>query len=226
MGAKKVKTVYLVRHGQSDDNALPVFQSLNSPLSLKGKLQAETIANRLKNHTIDVIISSPLPRAQQTAEYISKSVDKAVTYSDLFVERIKPSKLEGKPWKDKVANDLWRNWERTLYASGIRVEDGENYDDTILRVDNAIKYLTQLEEESIVIVSHGHFIRTLVARILLGEKLTGDILKHFQERTFMENTGITILLYKDGFEEDFDWRLLTLNDDTHFTIQSNKEITG
>jgi hypothetical protein len=32
----------------------------------------------------------------------------------------------------------------------------------------------------------------------------------------MENTAITVLLYKDAFEEDECWRLWTYNDHAHF----------
>lgn len=226
MANQKLKTVYLIRHGQSEDNAAPVFQSVDSPLSKNGIHQAEAIAERMADHKVDKIISSPLQRAKQTAEHISRSVGTNVQYSDLFVERIKPKNLNGKPWSDELAMQLWRDWEESLYTSNLRVEDGENYDDIIARADLALNYLSDTEADSIVVVSHGHFIRTLITRVLLGDKLTGPILKHFLDRTSIENTGITILLYKDAFEEGFKWRLLTLNDDTHFTIQPNTVITG
>ena len=40
------KVVYFVRHGQSEDNVAPVFQSPDSPLSAVGRNQAARIAAR------------------------------------------------------------------------------------------------------------------------------------------------------------------------------------
>jgi Fructose-2,6-bisphosphatase len=41
------KTVYLIRHGQSEDNVREVFQSPESPLTKKGEKQAKNIAKRI-----------------------------------------------------------------------------------------------------------------------------------------------------------------------------------
>lgn len=96
MSQKKI--VYIVRHGQSVDTALPVFQSDNSPLSDKGLQQALKIADRTKHLHFDALISSPQPRAKQTAHAIAEVTGKKIEFSDLFKERIKPSAINGKPW--------------------------------------------------------------------------------------------------------------------------------
>ena len=100
MSVKQKKTVYFVRHGQSIDNTLPVLHSKDSPLSETGKQQAKDLAQRLATVNFEIIISSPLPRAKETASYISESSDKKVIYSDLFIERRKPEIISGKPWAD------------------------------------------------------------------------------------------------------------------------------
>lgn len=216
MNLKQKKTVYFVRHGQSVDNVSPVFQSINSPLSEKGESQAKNIAERLSSLQFETLIASPVQRAKETAEYIAEATGKGVVFSDLFVERIKPSEIDGKPWTDAEANKVWRAWEETLYTPGSRISDGENYDDTIVRVDKALKFLEDRTESTIAIVTHGYFLRAMVARVLLGDDLTGPIMKRFQERASVENTAITVLNYRDAFEEDFAWRLWTLNDHSHF----------
>lgn len=132
------------------------------------------------------------------------------------MERIKPSEIDGKPWTDAEANKVSRAWEETLYTPGSRISDGENYDDTIVRVDKALKFLEDRTESTIAIVTHGYFLRAMVARVLLGDDLTGPIMKKFQERVSVENTAITVLDYRDAFEEDFAWRLWTLHDHPHF----------
>jgi broad specificity phosphatase PhoE len=205
-----------VRHGQSIDNASPVFQSVDSPLSKKGIDQAKYIAERLSTIQFETLIASPVQRAKETAGYIAEKTDKSTVFSDLFVERIKPDEIDGKPWTDQKANEIWRKWEETLYTPGLRVSNGENFDDTIVRADRALAFLEARPESILTVVTHGYFLRAIVARVLLGNDLTGPIMKRFQERTSVENTAITVLNYRDAFEEDFAWRLWTLNDHSHF----------
>lgn len=215
MSSKQKKTIYFIRHGQSVDNASPVFQSVGSPLSKKGIAQAKSIAEQLSTIPFEALIASPMPRAKETAEFISEKTGKQIVFSDLLVERIKPTEIDGKPWDNEEANKVWRAWEKTLYTSGPRVSDGENYDDTVARVDKALAFLELRPESALTVVTHGYFLRAIVARVLLGDNLTGTIMKRFQERASIENTAITVLQYRDAFEEDFAWRLWTLNDHSH-----------
>ncbi len=216
MSSKQKKTVYFVRHGQSVDNVSPVIQSIHSPLSEVGKQQAENIANVLSHVSFELLIASPVKRAKQTAEYIAEKTKKDIVFSELFVERIKPSEIDGKPWEDKEAESIWRKWNESLCTPGSRVSDGENYDDIVERVDKALAYLEARQESNIVVVTHGYFLRTIVARVLLGEELNGATMKRLQEHAYIENTAITVIEYRDSFERDFDWHLMTLNDQSHF----------
>ena len=209
------KVVYFVRHGQSVDNAAPVFQALSSPLSPLGQEQAEDIATRVSEISFDTIIASPVLRAKQTSEIIAKKTNKIIKYSDLFIERIKPKSIDGKPFTDQLASQIWRQWETSLFTPGMRVEDGENYDDIVSRADKALAFLNNQPEQSMVVVTHGYFLRTMVARAILGNLLNGELFQKFQSSVGMENTGLTILKYKAAFEEDPCWRLWTYNDHAH-----------
>ena len=131
------------------------------------------------------------------------------------MERVKPDAILGKPYIDTKANLLWKEWERSLYTSGTRIDDGENFDDLILRADKALDFLEKRTETSIVVVSHGYFLRTIIARVLLGNSLSGENFHSFQKYISMENTAITILKFESAFEEDICWRLDTYNDYSH-----------
>lgn len=209
------KTVYFVRHGQSVANTTPTFQESDSPLSEKGKEQAETIAKRASHLTFEALIASPLARAKQTAEAIQKVSGKVPEYSDLFAECMKPGGVNGKPFTDAAAEGLWRKWQESLYTPGTRIEDGENYADIVARVDAGLEYLKDRPEKSLVVVTHGFFLRTLVARVLLGDFISGDILRRFVTSATTENTGLTVLHYRTGFEEEARWRLWIYNDHAH-----------
>lgn len=213
--SKIEKIVYFVRHGQSADNVAPVFQSPNSPLNEKGKKQAESIAQRVSKLSFDALIASPFERAKQTAEAIAKATGKRAEYSDLFVERVKPTYINGKPYTDEKANTLWREWEKSLYTPGTRAEGGENFDDLVARADKALTFLQNRTEQSLVVVTHGYFLRTIVARVLLGELLSGEAFRNIQRTAAMENTGLTVLQYSESFEEKPAWRLWIYNDHAH-----------
>lgn len=209
------KVVYFVRHGQSQGNAAPVFQAKDSPLSEKGFRQAEFIATRVSSVPFDKLIASPLKRSCQTAEIISKAVNKSITFSDLFVERIKPSSIDGKYYADSSANNVWRRWEESLVTSGKTVEDGENYEQIVKRADQALDYLKQQSEKTLVVVTHGYFLHTLIARVLLTDSLTSESFKKFQRVVSTENTGVTAMVYEGVFEQEPCWRLRIYNDHAH-----------
>lgn len=209
------KVVYFIRHGQSEHNVAPVFQSPDSPLSEFGRKQAQSIAERVSKLSFEAFIASPFARAKETADIISETTGKEYELSDLFVERMKPSVVNGKPYEDKEASGIWKEWEKSLYIEGMRVADGENFDDLVARADKALKYLQDRPEKSLVVVTHGFFLRTLIARILIGGSLSGEAHFRFQKSASMENTGITVIRYQSNFEQPDSWRLWIYNDHSH-----------
>jgi probable phosphoglycerate mutase len=209
------KTVYFVRHGQSEDNAAPVFQSPDSPLSELGRSQARRVAGRVSKLSFEALIASPFQRAKETAEAIARVTGMEPEYSELFTERRKPACLNGKPYNDERVNAIWREWERSFYTPGMRVADGENFGDLIRRADNALAFLKDRDERSLAVVTHGFFLGTIVARALLGDMLSGEALRRFQRMVSMENTGLTVMRYRQAFEEEPAWRLWTYNDHAH-----------
>ena len=144
----RAKVVYFVRHGQSEDNVAPVFQSPDSPLSAVGRQQAERIAARVAKLSFAVLLASPYRRAHETADVISKVTGKTPELCALFTERVKPTSVNGKPFTDAKADQVWRAWIQSLSTPGMRVEDGENYDDLIRRADAALALLQDRAEPS------------------------------------------------------------------------------
>lgn len=180
MSKSQDKTIYFVRHGQSIDNVSPVFQGVSSPLSAEGEKQAELIANRLKHVEFDALVASPVKRAKQTAEAISKATSRDIRFSELFVERIKPTSVgEGKPWTDPEAQRIWREWDETYLSAdpATKFEDGENYAEIIKRAEDALNYLLNQPEQKIVVVTHGYFLRTLISYALFDKNLTPHIMR-------------------------------------------------
>lgn len=210
------KTVYLVRHGQSEQNTKPVFQGIDSPLSDQGRQQAQQIARRVSKLEFETLISSPYERAKETAEIIGKVTGKSPEFSDLFVERKKPSSVSGRPHSDEKASATYKEWDKTMYTQGSRIEDGENFDDLNERAEKSLSFLASRPESTLVVVTHGNFLRTILTRILLGDALSGEAVRNIRKAlSSAENTSISVLHYRDDFEEDFDWHLWIYNDHAH-----------
>ena len=74
--------LYLVRHGQDIDNAAGVLNGhRDEPLTTKGRREARDCARRLKSARIDIVVSSPLKRALETAQIVAG----AWSYSETIV---------------------------------------------------------------------------------------------------------------------------------------------
>ena len=60
-------TIYLARHGQTEENLERIFQGhLPGRLTEEGKKQAEQLGERLKDIHLDAVVSSDLQRVQDT----------------------------------------------------------------------------------------------------------------------------------------------------------------
>jgi isoleucyl-tRNA synthetase/broad specificity phosphatase PhoE len=77
-GAKSEKSVEVtvVRHGETDWNAQGKIQGceVDMPLNEKGKMQVEELAKTLKAKDFDVILSSDMKRAQESADILAQKL--------------------------------------------------------------------------------------------------------------------------------------------------------
>ncbi|WP_456265429.1 MULTISPECIES: histidine phosphatase family protein [unclassified Bacillus (in: firmicutes)] len=81
-------TICLVRHGETDWNAAKRIQGRTDiPLNDTGKWQAEQTGLYLKDVHWDVVISSPLTRAKETAHLILNHVHAPLVIMEDFIER-------------------------------------------------------------------------------------------------------------------------------------------
>lgn len=208
------KVIYAVRHGESEANVLPIYQGESVPLTSTGIAQAYFVAERLAGLPIEALLSSTMVRARETAREIERRTKLSAEHHDIFVERIKPSSICGKPYADSTAAQKWARWNESFYSEGPRVEDGETFGDIVARADLALAFLLERPERVIALVSHGYFLRVVAARILLGTHLTGTLLRGFQGRMEMMNTGISVLRHESRFDGTR-WCLWSYNDHSH-----------
>ena len=72
--------IHFARHGESTANTLHVFSNRQAdhPLTEKGKAQAAALAVQLTDKGFSAFYSSPIPRAVETAQIISNTIQHAV----------------------------------------------------------------------------------------------------------------------------------------------------
>ncbi len=217
-----MKTIYLVRHGQSENNAAGTYNTPDAPLSELGKRQAEEIATRCAKLQVDAIIASPMTRARDTAEIVGARTGKTVETSELFMERRMATSLQGKSRKDPKVIEIMKEMNAHLADPEYRYEDGESFHDLIARALACLDYLEKRPEESLVVVTHGFFMHIIAAAVIFGKELTGDECSHIlRGLQVMRNTGLTVLSYEeadarnsiDGFGSP--WQLRVWNDHAH-----------
>lgn len=209
-----MKTVYLVRHGESEGNVDAVFQGADSPLTEVGKKQAAYVAERCAKLPIEAFIASSMLRAQETAHIIEGVIGKKTETSELFVERIRPSSIVGKSRQDAEAVALEDLWWKSLAGDAPKVDDGEDFEQLKERARQALQYLEGRPEENILVVTHGFFLRALVAYTLFGDALTAKDFKPFMNGMFTANTGISVLRHSTKKKEQ-PWHVWIWNDHSH-----------
>lgn len=87
------RKIYLLRHGQSTFNALPQTSSddptlIDAPLSELGRQQVAVIAKEVQQLQVDLIVTSPLTRALQTAIAVVPSLSSPILVHPLLRERL------------------------------------------------------------------------------------------------------------------------------------------
>ena len=106
-------TIFLVRHGETVDNARQIMQGqTQGMLNEKGREQARLVAERLSTEPIDAVVASDLQRAIETAEIIAQPHGLSVVTMPLLRERDWGSftgrfipDLRGEVWPDDIESE-------------------------------------------------------------------------------------------------------------------------
>ncbi|WP_164508314.1 histidine phosphatase family protein [Companilactobacillus kedongensis] len=190
--------LYFVRHGKTEWNLEGKYQGGHgdSPLLPESMEDIKLLAKRLNDVNIANAYTSPLPRAKTTAETLISDMNQTVTLTvvdglrefDLgIMEGQKFVKLEKE--MPEVIHAF--RYEPIDYDSD-RIK-GESFEEVAKRTTAAVKKIVSENDEnaSIVIVSHGAALVTLI-QSLLGTKIA-DIRKDGG----LSNTSLTHLQYSN-----------------------------
>ncbi len=209
-----MKKFYFVRHGESDSNKDRIAQDSSSSLSEGGLEQARLIAERFKKIEIDEIVSSSMERAKETALVIASALNKEILFTDFLIERRKPSAVHGLSLKSKEYKEIMK-FVYDGYRRGEPYSDEESIEDLRARAKIAIEYLFKVPGDSILILTHGIFLKVILVYLVFGEKFSAEEFLKISSFLQMSNTGITLCTYDEGPEPWEKWRLVTWNDHAH-----------
>lgn len=200
--------VLLIRHGQSRGNAEGRFGGhTDTPLSARGRRQAEATAKALAKEKFNRIYSSDLKRAVETANPLAKLTCAPLEATDAFRER-SVGVMEGLTFEEAAAQYpeqyaalLHRDFEHVLLG-------GESYRQTLDRAATKLDEIIQKHKGGrIAVFTHTGAICILILH-LMGA-LDSPELKPVWIAT--SNCGISRFdLRDDGFV-----RVLALNDTRH-----------
>ena len=142
---------------------------IDAPLNETGMKQAEDLAAALSGD-FDIIISSTLKRASQTAEVIKQRFDKPLVFNKLLEERSFGS-FAGKSW-DEIEQKTHNKVNRVIDAKeqyNFRPYGGESVEDVRQRLVRFIEESKRnYHDKIILVVTHGGIVR--LAHHLFSEK--------------------------------------------------------
>jgi probable phosphoglycerate mutase len=164
-------TLILVRHGETAHTVEKRFSSglggVDPGLTSEGRDQARAVADWLSPlaESLDVLVSSPVRRAAETAEIVGARLEKPVSIDDAFAEMDFGS-WDGLTYEEVLAvePDAIAAWAGAL---DVRPGGGETFNAVAKRVDAAVdRLLAEHAGSSVLIVSHVTPIKVVVARAI------------------------------------------------------------
>ncbi len=150
-----MRKIFLVRHGQDTDNAAHVLNGRrDTELTELGRRQAKEVAAKLRGANIQIIYTSPLKRAYETARIIATELGIDEVMADEHLVEREFGILTGKPWSDipKYAKKIFRG-DRVDYF--LDTEGAEDFPTLLARGEKILEEIRERHpDESVLIVTH------------------------------------------------------------------------
>jgi len=188
-----MKRIYLVRHGEAEGNEKAVFKNPDAKMTERGHRQAKELADRCKQLSVEIIISSPNTRAIETAQYISNSCNVSYEVKPFFAAIKYASSMIGRS-KTGPEMEQYMKIIKELYSDPeARFEDAENFNDLKDRFNKGFEHLTQSDYETMIVVTHESILKSVLLHVLMKGQQTIDqhidskkTIAQFEHLNFME----------------------------------------
>ncbi|MFB9838037.1 histidine phosphatase family protein [Actinoallomurus acaciae] len=184
-------TLLLVRHGLTELTG-PVLAGWTPEVHLneRGREQAAELAARLAPLPLDLVVSSPLERCQETAQALLDGRDDLQVRTDDRFGEVKYGDWTGRRLEELAKEDLWKVVQ--AHPSAARFPGGEAMADAQHRAVAAVREWndTLKPDATFLVCSHGDIIKSIVADAL------GLHLDQFQ-RIQADPASLTVIRYTE-----------------------------
>jgi broad specificity phosphatase PhoE len=202
----------LLRHGQSTLNVSKRHQHKDDPLSELGRTQVNLVVPKLLQYSFDKIIVSDHTRAIETATIVNSYIQKPIEQTNIIAEIRRPSAIIGKLHDDPKIQETKNEIQKHFHDPHWRHSDEENFHDVKQRAIEFIEWAEKQEENTILAVTHGMFIRITLGIILRGKAMSSYDFLEIEPTVQTDNTCLTVCAFENG-----KWAITTLCDSSHLT---------
>ena len=207
------KTIYFIRHGETDFNRKHIIQGsgVDSELNDLGHQQANAFHQHYQNLDFEIVLTSALQRTHQTVgPFIKKGIswEQHVDINELNwgVHEGRPSE----PWMVEAYKKLIEEWKSGNFSAAL--EEGESAQSLAERCGRFVEHLKTRREKLILVCSHGRALRCLMCCV------KGQHLREMESYSH-SNTG----LFKVHFEAG-EYRVELENDTQHLSESAIEKI--
>ena len=148
-----MKTIWLVRHGETEFNVQSRLQWLsNSELTPAGLSQIRALSRYFEDKPVEGIFSRDLKRAQITADHIAERFNNLSTQASTLLRERSFGVYEGKLIEEYHLGTGTKRLELDFQPDG-----GESLNQVLNRASESIKFLKSQNYNHILVVAHGSF---------------------------------------------------------------------
>jgi len=187
-------TAVLMRHGETDWNREGRVMGRNPvPLSAEGRVQVEAAAEFARGLKLDLIVTSPLVRARESAAIVAESLGGIELIEDERLSEVEYGRWEGMSFRDLLHDAFYLEYKE--HPVTMATPGGETLAQAQARGLAAVHDAMKANHgRRVLFVSHGDIIRTVVCHFMRLE------LAHFR-RLRVDNATFSALELADSFAE-------------------------
>ncbi len=208
--------LYLVRHGEAVANVEPVIGGMvgDRGLTRRGRAQARLLEERLADQRVvaDRLVSSTLPRALQTAEYVARALGVPVEHDDGLHE-LRPGEADGltvERWRARYRSGEEPSGPRDPFR--VFSPGGESWATFLARASGALSRLVaRHRDETVFAVCHAGVVEASFA-LAFGLGASGN-----RVDCSPLNTSLTHWRHRPSPGGEPEWTLVSFNDAGHLT---------
>ncbi len=164
----------------------------------------ESVANKggLSQTSETLLSEQGIKQAKDVAKRLTRlKID--LIYSSTHLRAKQTAEIISKKIKKPI-----EYWENLIETDAFK----ENFDELNKRLEKVLEHLiSHHKNQSVLSISHATMIEAIIAKMIFGENLSGQIMASIKKHFGTANTGISIC----EFTERDGWVLHTFNDSSH-----------